>query len=788
MPYFAHSANAQGNWHELLRHLTAGANLALRAAGPARWAGEAELAGRLHDLGKYGDLFQARLRGAESGLDHWSAGAVVAATDPSLASLAAALAVEGHHIGLQPANRTAVMRRFRKDNLLSNRPLRLGLTDPDFDQLRERARSDGLSFQTPAARIFDRAGSAAYGIAAMLDVRMLFACLVDADFLDTEAHFEADSHGKRYRESGPSLTVTEALDALDQYMATRVRHASAAAADVASVRSALWERVAASAEHPSGLFTLTAPTGSGKTLAMLKFALEHARRHRLRRVVLAVPFLSIIEQTAGIYRGVFEALAEHFVLEHHSLAGGGTEATRTDAETDRNNPHERQRRLLAENWDAPIVVTTNVQLLESLFSNRPAACRKLHRLMESVILFDEAQSIPQHLAVPTLAALSHLAVQYRSSVVFATATQPAFEVLEGAVARLAGAGWKPQEVVKENEALFNALRRFEVRWPQQPSSFAEVAREIDSGGDQVLCIVNLKKHAHTLIAALHSGEHHRALFHLSTNLCSAHRRQVLDRVRTRLGEGAPCRLVSTQCIEAGVDLDFPIVYRALGPLEAIAQAAGRCNREGRLTMPDLGQVVVFDPDDESDDDVPPARERWSGRYPTFSYCQANEVTRTMLRERGPLDLNDPAVFRDYYRRLFDLSRPATQSADLQRAIDEMDFPEIARLYRLIDQDSIQVVVPWSERIRDYEVLRHEADRGVDRHWMRRAQSLAVNVYRPKPDHPVWAWLLPVRFRRGGESDEWFVLDQAAPAGDPQRPLYEDIVGLRLPDAQRILIA
>jgi len=286
-------------------------------------------------------------------------------------------------------------------------------------------------------------------------------------------------------------------------------------------------------------------------------------------------------------------------------------------------------------------------------------------------------------------------------------------------------GWRRVEAAGDSEGErgpFQALRRFEVRWPQQPSSFAEVAREMDASGEQVLCVVNLKKHAHTLIAALHGSEDHRALFHLSTNLCSAHRRQVLDRVRARLGEGAPCRLVSTQCIEAGVDLDFPIVYRALGPLEAIAQAAGRCNREGRLTMPDLGQVVVFDPVDESDNDVPPARERWRGRYPTFSYWQATEVTRTMLRETGALNLNDPAVFRDYYRRLFDLSRPGTQSPDLQRAIDEMDFPEIARLYRLIDQDVIQVIVPWSERIRDYEVLRHEADRGVDRHWMRRAQS------------------------------------------------------------------
>lgn len=502
MPFHAHSSNSHGHWHELIRHLTAVGKIARQAAGPARWAGEAELAGRLHDLGKYGDLFQARLRGVESGLDHWSAGAVIAAADPSLRSLAAALAVEGHHIGLQPANPTAVRRRFNAGNLVSNHPLRLRLTDPDFSRLRERAMTEGLDLEPPVTRVFEleRAGPPAHSAAAMLDVRMVFSCLVDADFLDTEAHFEAEADGKRYRDPGPELAVTEALSTLDHYMETSVRASSAAGAGVASLRSALWSSATVAAEGQQGVFTLTAPTGSGKTLAMLKFALEHARHHKLRRIVLAVPFLSIIEQTARIYRSVFDDFAPNYVLEHHSLAGHGAEAARTDAEADKNNPHERQRRLLAENWDAPIVVTTNVQLLESLFSNRPAACRKLHRLMESVILFDEAQSLPQHMAVPTLAALSHIAAAYRASIVFATATQPAFDSLDGEVRKLVVSGWRPREIVTENAGLFGALRRFEVQWPQPewPITFADVAQQIASNGQQqVLCVVNLKKHAHT---------------------------------------------------------------------------------------------------------------------------------------------------------------------------------------------------------------------------------------------------------------------------------------------------
>lgn len=789
MPYYAHSANSQGQVHVLKCHLDAVGRIAGEAAGGARWAAEAALAGRLHDLGKYGELFQARLRGELSGLDHWSAGAVVAASDRSIAALAAALAIEGHHIGLQAANSVAVRRRLTPPNLLVNHPLRLRLTDADFGLLRQRAEAEGISFASSPGRVFDEAGSAGHAIATMLDVRLLFSCLVDADFLDTEAHFEADSSGKRYREQGPPIELANALAALDKHMQRAVRSSSKADAEVTAVRESLWQQAQHAAGLAPGLFTMTAPTGSGKTLAMLKFALEHAQRNGLRRVVLAVPFLSIIEQTAREYRRVFDGFTAHYLLEHHSLAGLGPETARADSEQDKYNPHEQQRRLLTQNWDSPIVLTTNVQLFESLFSNRPSTCRKLHRLMESVILFDEAQSLPPNLAVPTLAALSHLSDRYRTSVVFATATQPAFETLHEAVTKLAVSGWSPREIATDNARMFGSLRRFDVQWPQpdERRNFVELARELSAENmHQVLCVVNLKRHAQALMDEMKRGLDSGNLFHLSTNLCAAHRRDILDQIRYRISKGAACRLISTQCIEAGVDLDFPVVYRALAPLEAIAQAAGRCNREGRLRAPALGRVVVFDPVDDGNGTAP-ARECWRGRYPNFAYWQATELTRAMLRQHGTLDLNDPKCFRDYYRRLFDLSQPESQNEELADAIQEMDFKEIARLYRLIDQDTIQVVVPWVHGLAEYAKLRDEAMRGIDRHWMTRAQSLAVSVYRPKPGHPVWAWLLPVHFRRGGDSDEWFVLDDPHP-DDPQQCLYDDTLGLRLPDAQRILIA
>ncbi|MDP2830200.1 MAG: CRISPR-associated helicase Cas3' [Sulfuricellaceae bacterium] len=752
---YAHSANANGDWHPLAQHLVSVAGLAENFASLAAWAEEARLAGLLHDLGKYADRFQARLHGKDSGLDHWSQGASLALTE--FRAVAAALAIEGHHIGLQRGDKSG-LRRLQPDRLAAALPPGRFLSDPDLNHLQSRADADGLVFGKPttlAVKSFERA------VATMLDVRLLFSCLVDADFLDTEAHFDGDAQGKRPRPEGPKLDAVAALAALDAYMAG-LRTATGAQEKVRQARETLWSAATLAGQMETGQFTLTAPTGSGKTLAMLKFALEHAARHGLKRIVLAVPFLTVIEQTARIYRAVFKAFPDNFVLEHHSLAGLGVEAEQRDAE----GAGERQRRLLAENWDVPIVLTTNVQLLESLFSNRPSACRKLHNLMESVILFDEAQSLPSHLAVPTLAALSHLSSVYRSSVVFATATQPAFDTLHEAVANHAVRGWQPREAVPEHPALFAALERVAVSWPKtgEKRTWAQLAAELRDT-EQVLVVVNLKRHALALLNELAGTE---GVFHLSTNLCADHRRTVLNRVRERLKHGKICRLISTQCVEAGVDLDFPLVYRALAPLEAIAQAAGRCNREGR--MDGMGSVVVFEPSEE---------ENWRRRYPTHAYYQAAEVTRTLLKLHGSLDINDPGLFRDYYRRLYDLNNPASQNPALNEAITALDFPEIAKCYRLIDQSAIQVLVPWADRWEEFDTLRAEAEReGISVGWMRRAQGLAVSVYRSNDGAPAWA--IPAKLRRGiGTSDEWFILE-----GD----YYDDTLGLNPPKGLQVFIA
>ncbi len=770
---FAHSANRHNKKHPLKEHLDSVADLAAIFARNADWGDEAEFTGKIHDIGKCSELFQARLRGEASGLDHWSPGAWLALKD--FHAVAAAIAIQGHHIGLQKGDINS-LRGMDISSLVNNHPLRLKLTAQDIIKVRDCAKKEGIEFQQPTNCIIDPQKGLEHPVAAMLDVRLLFSCLVDADFIDTEAHFEGDENGKCFRKPGPHLDPDKALRKLNVFMAEKVRQNNSADPQMIETRNALWEMASRAAAYKPGIFTLTAPTGSGKTLSMLKFGLEHAARNNLNRIIVAVPYLSIIEQTASVYRTVFEGFPENFILEHHSLAGLSAE----DAAGDFKSSADHSRRLLAENWDAPIIITTDVQLLESMFSNRPVACRKLHNIMESVIMFDEVQNLPLNLAVPTLAALSYLSAKYRTTILFATATQPAFDAFDNAVTKHVPSGWRPTEVVPENRDLYEKLKRVSVEWPGpgELMSWAALADEIRAQ-KQCLCVVNLKKHATSLLEML-SGDD--GIFHLSTNLCPLHRRHVLERVRRGLVEKKTCRLISTQCIEAGVDVDFPVVYRALAPLDAIAQAAGRCNREGKLVDPAgnkiNGRVRIFEPE---------TSDGSKSSYPSHAYFQAAEVTRSMLVETdgSGLDINDPTVFNEYYRRLYDISKPEGQNAELDASILSVDFVSTARQYRLISHATIQVLVPYKRFIALFNELSEEQDKaGINAKWIKRARGLAVNIFRPRYDHPAWEALIPakLRFGKGKDvSDEWYILQEA------DERLYDDLLGLRLPASQQILI-
>lgn len=718
---------------------------------------EAEIAALSHDLGKYGDLFQERLRGQISGIDHWSIGAWALLQRYKELGLAAALAVQGHHVGLRSAKKSN-LDSLNPAKLATVHPQGLRLSSADLAELQARYVADGGIFPLPPAgtsSMFLRDVRSGYNVGAMLDVRMLFSALVDADYVATEAHFQRGRDGAyAFRAPGRALVPARALARLDSYL-EQIRSGSEADPAVRAMREDLQRACAEAAGGAPDLYTLTAPTGAGKTLAMLRFALRHAREHGLRRIIVVLPFLNLIEETAEVYKRILGGDdIRPFVVEDHSL----TEIDGGDV--------DEHARLLAENWDAPIIVTTSVRLCESLFACRPSACRKLHNIARSVVLFDEIQTLPPHLAVPTLAALSQLQNAFGCTVVLSTATQPAFTSLSEQVERHSAGGWHSVEIVRPELRLFNRVRRVRTHWPEgMGTTPLEAVAQQMVDLPQALAIVNVKRHSRRLFELLAPwGE--EGLYHLSTDMCPAHRTAVLKDIKEhlRLGPQASCRVVATQCVEAGVNLDFPVVFRAWAPLEALAQAAGRCNREGRLRQ---GEFHVF---------LPPVAEEV---YPNQAYRLAATVVKKLVREySGSVDLENPEIFQEYYRRLYRLDA-ASGDSDLLAFVATRDFAEVANRYRLIEQGTVNVLVPYARSIEAYRQLRAAAlSQGLSRDWLGKARPLSVSLYRGATRSGVGDWLEPIK-RRGTDTGWYVYLNERH---------YSDALGLVGPEVQEFLLA
>ena len=739
MTYYAHTANLpdgsrdrdESRWQPLNVHLRNVATLAATFAAPFGASEEARLAGLLHDLGKYSTRFQQRLRDpAIHGINHWSMGTLAAALDRQIP---AAFAIEGHHTGMpafleNDAETTLEALKSRLTNLQA-RPSaeKLNGFPETLVELTARLASDGIALPGRLPL-----GSSGKDFATALRTRMIFSSLVDADFLDTEQHFDAVKATRR----APIALQPEV--ALPHLLAALAKKSSAGF--VNQLRRQLLNDTLAVAEKSPGLFTLTAPTGSGKTLASLAFALRHAGHHnttlafndpqRLRRIIVVIPFTSIIEQTARIYRELFEPyFGSDYVLEHHSAVVPRERSA--DMNQDAEDDRLRRARLAQENWDAPIVVTTNVQFFESLFGHRPSQCRKLHNIARSVVLFDEVQTLPARLVPSLLSSVTGLVRDYGITAVFGTATQPAFT----AVAATFPGGWQPVEISSQPKIMADGLRRTRiVRRPanQQPT-WPELAAEI-SQHRQVLCVVNLKRHARELFLAMPVENR----FHLSSAMCPAHRQAQLAEIRRRLdrAHNEPCRLISTQLIEAGVDVDFPRVFRAAGPLDSIIQTAGRCNREGLNTVP--GEVTIFRPLDHG---LPPG-----------AYKQAALITEAFLAENPDIDLHDPATYAAYFARLYGTLGPASAQDDPAYAASAaLHFPLAHRECSLIGDDTRSVVVRWGDGERLATQMRRE--KHLSRDDWRLVQRFSVNFYlsefslalargsivQPLPDTEFYFW-------------------------------------------------
>ncbi|HBD7061726.1 TPA: CRISPR-associated helicase Cas3' [Legionella pneumophila] len=675
--------NGQWKLHLLDEHLRSVASLASKNArifGGSDWA---FLAGLWHDLGKYRPAFQNYIKGVtgfdpeahiEQGrVDHSTAGAVYANKRLGKIGCLLSYLIAGHHAGLpdwifvdKEAKSTLEYRLNRGHVYLEEV---LAQTIPD----------DILEYKIPETKPLG-------GVEGLhLWMRMLFSCLVDADFLDTELFMSPDKATQRA--AWPDLETLKSY--FDNYMQTKIL-AKAAKTPVNEIRASILDMCREAASMTPGIFSLTVPTGGGKTLASMAFALEHALKHHKRRVIVVIPYTSIIEQTADQYRKIFNDA----VIEHHSNIDPEQETAKS--------------RLASENWDAPIIVTTNVQLLESLFAARTSKCRKLHNLVNSVIVIDEVQLLPPEFLQPVLDVFRFLTMHYGVTLVLSTATQPALNTVKNAFGHIVFRGLEGvREIVRDVPVLYQKLSRAKIEKPtnlNKPVSWENLAEEICQH-QSVLVIVNTRKDCRALFDLMPEGT-----IHLSGLMCGEHRSVAIQEIKHLLREDRPVRVVSTQLVEAGVDLDFPIVYRALSGLDSIAQAAGRCNREGKLKQ---GQVIVFVPPNPS---------------PMGMLRQAEQATISIWHDWDG-DPLDHRLYQRYFEQYFNVDKDKKQICSLlTKDADHLcvQFRTAAERFRIIDDAGIQILVPYNEKAEI--LLRTLRQNGPERWLMRQFQRYTVTIY------------------------------------------------------------
>lgn len=674
-----------GRLHSLNDHLYGTAKM---AAGMAREFGCDEwgrLAGLWHDLGKFSEDFQEMIHSSAGPgsaavikhvrVDHSTAGGIYAVEKIGMIGRVLAYVIAGHHAGLPDwpgdvSGMKALSQRIRKTELLdaaiaANPPV----------QILEQ------NLPTVARRGFDPA----------LWIRMLFSCVVDADFLDTEGFFDSQKAVKRagYQD----LTVL--LSLFSAYMEEKRK--GAVDIPVNRFRAEILQQCTSMAQHEQGIFTLTVPTGGGKTLSSMAFALHHAIKHKKRRIIYVIPYTSIIEQTAEQFRKIFGDA----VVEHHS------NFDTSDFDTNTEEPETKRNILACENWDAPVIVTTSVQFFESLFASRTSRCRKLHNIVNSVVVLDETQLLPPEFLNPILSAIKELRKNYGVTFVLSTATQPAFSPHKGFDFNFDGLP-DTVEIIKDPQSLHRSFERVEVSVPanlQARTSWEELTSGLMKH-PTVLCIVNRRDDCRKLFELMPAGT-----IHLSALMCGAHRSAVIGLIKERLKNNIPTRVISTQLVEAGVDLDFPVVYRALAGLDSIAQAAGRCNREGRL---EKGSVVVFVPESE---------------LPTGHLRQAGELGRRLLADRT-CDPLSPDRFTLFFKELYWLKGEGLDKYGILKDLEadrefRFSFRTAAGKFHLIDETKqASVIVCYGEGEKFIKLLK---TKGPERWLLRKLQRYIVNL-------------------------------------------------------------
>ncbi len=674
----------------LIDHLSGTANLSGQFAKAFSNEGWGTLIGLWHDLGKFSNEFQEYIKinsGYEEGeklgkTDHTSAAAILAKEIYPNLWPPLAYCIAGHHAGLhnwlpEPGVSGDLTDRLKKQELLDNIRTKIP------DELLER-----MDLNPPTGRPIDPKQM-------HLWIRMLFSCLVDADYLDTERFMNPESFARR----GQYDSLSQLKERFDDHMMEMIKNAPLST--VNSIRGHVLEDCIKSGGLSPGFFSITVPTGGGKTLSSMAWALVHALKYNKSRIIFAIPYTSIITQTAQIYRSIF---GDDNVIEHHSNID--------------ENANTLDRKLAAENWDAPIVVTTNVQLFESLFANKTSRCRKLHNLVNSIVILDEAQMLPPELLNPILTVLKGLVDNYDVSVLFSTATQPALTGKIGGKGQFAFEGIAAnsvREVVQDVDELAFNLKRVAIQLPlntNETVDWSAIADELQQH-EQVLCIVNTRNQCRELHELMPEGT-----LHLSRLMCTAHIMDVINEIKLRLKENKPVRVISTQLIEAGVDIDFPVVYRAIAGLDSIAQCAGRCNREGNLNKENkLGLMKVFVP---------------SKGTPIGLMRKGADTFKEMLPNwsNNENSLLEPNAFQNYFKLFYskiDSFDKANIGDSLWKDAQSMkfQFASAARDFRLIDDKNAQTILV---EYKDGSSLINRLKRIGPEPWlMRKLQRYAVSV-------------------------------------------------------------
>ena len=712
---------------EHLRHVAILAEQLAKSAAPQQTALHqmAHLAGMLHDYGKYTECFQRRIHGAAKRCPHSIHGAIavrqfrVPGADGNRDwAMPAVRAIAAHHAGL--ADDAALIAQTGVGSPYKLNPARKA-PDPDgHAATAEHIRSWASADLPEIEEVLGVAAPPSAHSSKDLFTRILLSCLVDADRLDSA----------RRQPTQASLKATERLGQLILHLNTLQKDAEKHGGNpnVLAVRQQVQQLCHVAAQGSARLLSLAVPTGGGKTLAAMRFALERAaaQPNDYRRILVVIPYLSIIEQNAEVYRKVF---GDDAIFEHHSGAVYALERKNdeqfqlsVESDTDAILP---LKRLETENWDAPVIVTTSVRFFESLFSNHPSDLRRVHNIAGSIIVLDEVQTLPRRLLAPLLDMLRELTEDWGCTVLMATATQPAFEMNPASWQkkheRYAWPSGTVMPIIPPAIAaqMHTALRRVQIEWRiDQPTPWSLIAAEMLTH-TQALCVVNLRKHAANVYEELllQADEQQRdGIFHLSTRMCAQHRLDELSVIRKRLKDGLPCRVVSTQLIEAGVDVDFPIAFRALGPLDAIIQVAGRVDREGRLSAAagrPAGRLVVFATED--------------GKTPPYEYKEATAVTEALAREHD-IQTDDLAAMQSYFERYYGDADDQTRGKPLaeMRRDDVLAFKTLAELFEMINSRTKDVFVAYGEATQLLLQLKHP-DQLKDWRLLRKLQRYSVGL-------------------------------------------------------------